>query len=250
MSRTLNVVLALAVLSFGCLVAPTFADDPASSWLSYISYQAEGKVTMVNATWTVPPLPKESFGSNAPGWWFGIQTKDGNGALIQPILAYGYQGPVYTMFNGVFDWTDASWHTSWEKDTVDPGDTLVSSISLVGDREYEMKITSTKSGKTITTPYKLEDGQSEEETVVYFVLEHQPDTCAAYPANGECTFSNVYVEVEGKLVANPTWETHQEQPACDSKAQVVDARTLKITWDASSKTSAINTVAANATKKW
>jgi hypothetical protein len=53
-------------------------------------------------------------GSNAPGWWFGIQTADGDGALIQPILAWGYQGAKYSMFNGVFDWTDASWRTSKE----------------------------------------------------------------------------------------------------------------------------------------
>ena len=32
--------------------------------------------------------------SGAPGWWFGIQNTKGNGALIQPILAWGYMGPV------------------------------------------------------------------------------------------------------------------------------------------------------------
>ena len=52
----------------------------------------EGKVTGVNTTWTVPSRPKRMFGSNAPGWWFGIQTTKGDGALIQPILAWDYQG--------------------------------------------------------------------------------------------------------------------------------------------------------------
>ena len=50
-------------------------------------------------------------GSNAPGWWFGIQTDDGNGALVQPILAWGYEGNVWSIFNGVYDWTDQSWNT-------------------------------------------------------------------------------------------------------------------------------------------
>ena len=52
----------------------------------------EGKVTAVNTTWTVPSRPKRMFGSNAPGWWYGIQTTKGDGALIQPILAWDYQG--------------------------------------------------------------------------------------------------------------------------------------------------------------
>ena len=126
--------------------------------------------------------------------------------------------------------------TRAEKDTVDPGDTLVSSISLVGDREYEMKITSTKSGKTITTPYKLEDGQSEEETVVYFVLEHQPDTCSL-----SCEWRMHIFEClrggRGKARCEPNVEATKSNLHVTQKAQVVDARTLKITWDASSKTS-------------
>jgi hypothetical protein len=30
------------------------------------------------------------------------------GALVQPILAWGYLGAQYTMFNGVFDWTECA----------------------------------------------------------------------------------------------------------------------------------------------
>ena len=71
-----------------------YSDDPADSWLNYAAWAApnEARVTMVNTTWKVPSNPKRTFGSNAPGWWFGIQTTKGDGALIQPILAYGYQG--------------------------------------------------------------------------------------------------------------------------------------------------------------
>lgn len=41
---------------------------------------------MLNTSWTVPNKPEIPFGSNAPGWWFGVQTAEGDGALIQPIL--------------------------------------------------------------------------------------------------------------------------------------------------------------------
>ena len=82
---------------------------------------------MLNTTWKVPSLPSDMNprDSSAPGWWFGIQTAAGDGALIQPILAWGYKGAYYSMFNGVFDWTDVSWRTSPEVFTVQPGDTLV-----------------------------------------------------------------------------------------------------------------------------
>ena len=39
----------------------------------------------------------------------------------------------------------------------------------------------------------------------------------------------VGVEVNGKVVT-PTWEIHQEVPACNSRAEAVDAQTLEFTW--------------------
>lgn len=129
MRATVLVVAVAALMSLGA------ANDPAGSWLSYAQFVASGRITQVNASWTVPANPTRSFGSNAPGWWYGIQTAEGsvcsrgakgeksshpdglpasdsligNGALVQPILAWGYQGDVWSIFNGVFDWTDGSW---------------------------------------------------------------------------------------------------------------------------------------------
>lgn len=201
----------------------TLANDPAGSWLSYARYDApgEGIITALNTTWTVPSMPARSRGSNAPGWWFGVMDKEGDGALVQPILAYGYQGPVYTIFNGVFDWTDGSWHTSDEKLTVQPGDRIVSSVSYNrASNSYTMLIASTQLGKSISTEYSILRKQTSTESSAVFVLEHQPRTCRAYPTSGEFSFENIYVEVDGKHVMNPTWAALQGQPACRSKAQV------------------------------
>ena len=51
------------------------AGDPADSWLSYTAFApgGGGAVTMLNATWKVPAMPTNLAGSNAPGWWFGVQ---------------------------------------------------------------------------------------------------------------------------------------------------------------------------------
>ena len=75
-------------------VVGTFANDPAGSWLSYARYDApnEGVITALNTTWVVPSLPQTSFGSNAPGWWFGVMDKDGDGALNAEELAARGEG--------------------------------------------------------------------------------------------------------------------------------------------------------------
>lgn len=204
---------------------------------------------MVNTTWTVPSDPAVKFGSNAPGWWFGIQTTEGDGALIQPILAYGYQGSVYSIFNGVFDWTDASWHTSREVETVNPGDVITSSIVFEeASNAYTMRI-STPATKEITTTYAIQRRQTAPETTVYFVLEHQPITCAAYPTNGQCQFSQIYIEVEGKPVS-VTWEAKQEKPDCDSKVTVIDSETLLFEWSSKASSANLTAFSEQNPQKW
>ena len=89
------------------LIPHCSAADPSSGWLTYAQWDTGGgRITALNTSWVVPSMPKHALGPSdpgdaAPGWWFGIQTKAGDGALVQPILAFGYQGPFYSMFNGV-----------------------------------------------------------------------------------------------------------------------------------------------------
>jgi hypothetical protein len=113
-----------------------------------------------------------------------------------------------------------------------------------------MFIHSAQTGKSITTDYELESGQSSVESMAYFVLEHQPDSCDAYPADGECTFTDVTVEVEGSVVSSPKWVAKQEQPACDSKATVVDPHTLKFTWNPNSSNSGSGAARDAVPAKW
>merc|ERR1719247_2634170 len=130
-----------ALVALGA-AAPALGNDPAGSWLSFAAYTdpGHGRITALNTSWTVPSNPTSSYGSNAPGWWFGIQTAAGDGALIQPILAYGYQGAEWSIFNACFDWTDQSWRTSEEIYTVQPGDAITSGVTYSGNGEYIMTI--------------------------------------------------------------------------------------------------------------
>merc|ERR550537_1998930 len=137
-------VRALLCASLPALLA---AQDPAGSWLTYAAYTdpGRGKITALNTTWVVPSNPATPYGSNAPGWWFGVQTADGDGALVQPILAYGYEGDFYSIFNGVYDWTDGGWHTS-NSITVQPGDKIISSVTTTDGENYLMEIAHVGSG--------------------------------------------------------------------------------------------------------
>jgi hypothetical protein len=222
------------------------ADDPAGSWLAYSAYTdpQDRPITSLSTWWIVPDLPATSFGSNAPGWWFGVQTAKGDGALIQPILAYGYTGAHFSIFNGVFDWTDQSWHTSREVYTVKPGDNITSSVIFnQPDNSYTMKIASANLGQEISTTYKLLPRQTGTESQAFFVLEHQPSNCKAYPTNGKCTFEDIILEVDNAVVAAPTWSAQTFKPACNSKVAVLDANTIEFTWDPTSADAGNRTLA-------
>lgn len=213
----------------------------ASSWLSYAQYKADGgaRITALNTTWTVPANPAVNFGSNAPGWWFGIQTADGAGALIQPILAWGYQGNEWDIFNGVYDWNKGakSWTTS-DSCTVQPGDLITSSVTLApGTSTYTMAISTEACGE-ITMDKIVDNNSGQNESVAYFVLEHQPLTCKAYPADGSMSFENIYLEVEYEEVT-PAWESEIGQNACNSACVVKDPATLEFTWDTDSTETAV-----------
>lgn len=225
-ARVLTVLGALCALAQGCQ-----ANDPAGSWLNYASWTSSGeaRITALNTTWKVPSNPNSPWGSNAPGWWFGIQTTRGDGALIQPILAWGYQGSQWSIFNGVFDWTDGSWRTSDEVYRVSAGDEITSSVIYKGDRTYTMIIEA--NGRSISTDYTLQQGQHSNETTAYFVLEHQPDSCNAYPSSDSMTFDNIVLEVDGQVVDSPKWAGHAEQPACDSSVKVLSSSQIQFSWN-------------------
>lgn len=50
--------------------------------------------------------------------------------------------------------------------------------------------------------------------------------------------------MEGKAVPSPQWQALQEQPACNSKATIVDPKTIQFTWDTKSEE------AAASSRKW
>ncbi len=83
-------------------------------------------------------------------------------------------------------------------------------------------------------------------TNVYFVLEHQPQTCAQLPPSGSLSYTNIQIEFGGKPVV-PNWSAHVKRPSCSSHVQIVNATTVSIVWDPNG--SIVNGAAVNARKR-
>ena len=116
--------------------------DPSGSWLSYVEYAAGAIITEMNATVVVPADPQE-YGRTS--FWYGLQTAKGNGALIQPILAWGQNGVAngWSIFHEVYDWNTGRDYRSPETLKVYAGDVLTQSVRYRPENNsYDMFISS------------------------------------------------------------------------------------------------------------
>jgi len=216
-------------LTLAC-AAVASAADPSEGWLSYAVYNAPKPtdvVTRLAGTMVVPPEPENKFGE--PAFWFGVQTAKGDGALIQPIMAK-WLGNSWYMFQEIFDWTDERDEQS-RAIKVKPGETIRAEVAFIEkSRSYSMNMSSS-SGLVSNYQYALLPGQSETESVGYFVLEHQVESCRGLPSSGSVRWTNVIVEVNGEKVDDADWVAKEERPVCGSKAVVVNSTTIDIVWE-------------------
>ena len=148
--------------------------------------------------------------------------------LIQPILAYGDGVPEYQIFTGYYNWHTGDWVQS-SVENVKPGQVVFGSIQWSAkDSSYSQSIW-VAGGRPITTKVGAKNTDGETFTDAYFVVEHQPNSCSEYPANGGVVFSNIDIAWEDGHA--PVWTTAQFKPACNSQCVVKNATTLQFTWD-------------------
>jgi len=234
-----RIIALFVVLS---LVAGALGQDPADSWLAYTVDKGDGALlTYINATWVVPSNPTSLVEGNAPGWWFGIEPVPADD-LIQPILAWGYTGVEYSIFNGYFQWDDGYWWSS-DTGTVKPGQTIFGEVRYnKANGSYDMLISCKETGFSVSSNIAIEQGKTY--TDAYFVVEHQPNSCDEYPSNGQIVFTNINVE-RNYVPVTPNWQAFQYQPACDSTATVVSSTSVKFTWSASANASNTTQIITN-----
>jgi len=204
--------------------------DPADSWLAYTKAPGNGgKVTGVNASWIVPSNPSNQNGGNAPGWWFGIEPEPAC-FLIQPILAWGYTAEGFSIFNGYYEWDDSDWWSS-EAGTVNPGNHINAWLEyLEHNNSYNMWIGCEETGFGILSNIGVVENQTYTDT--YFVVEHQPQSCNQLPSNGQITFTNIQISIEGKPIT-PQWKGYTWQDDCNCEPKILSSSSVQFTWETS-----------------
>ena len=115
---------------------------------------------------------------------------------------------------------------------VSPGDVIVSSMTFdAAQNAYALQIENkNQTGSRITSirPVKYREVYTD----AYFVVEHQPNSCGEYPADGGIIFTDIAIAY-GRNVSTPIWEAHTFQPACNSQAHVLSPSSVSFTWDTS-----------------
>ena len=126
-----------------------------------------------------------------------------------------------------YDWHDGNWIQS-KTATVKPGDSITGTVTWDAATETYSQSIALSGRAPITTKVTKAQEHGETFTDVYFVVEHQPNTCSEYPSNGNIVFTNI--EIAWESGAAPVWDVKQFQPACNSQGKVLNASALEFTW--------------------
>lgn len=241
-----RLLLLLVVLAVSTDVAFSYG-DPSHGWLSYAKYKTPKStdiITRLKATMVTPNNPASPGGR--PAFWFGLQTAEGNGALVQPILAKWRRAKKgWFMFQEVFDWSmfkkeddnpyfRHKWRGLYNKQThhiqIFPGDIVTAEVWYVKSTN-SYKMTMSSSGTTEKSNYVYQLPHAETLSQAYFVLEHQPANCNEYPDPGKISFTDIEMDINGQPIEDPLklFVAEDKKPACGSKAIVEDDR-VTITW--------------------
>ena len=154
------------------------------------------------------------------------QTRPPSPALARVFFCSGDGVPEYQIFTGFYDWHDSQWQQS-KVQNVKPGTVVQGAIWLDAEGLYKQSI-AVQGGRPIVTSVTAAQMHGEVFTDVYFVVEHQPNSCSEYPADGGIVFEDIAIAWESG--AKPVWSVKQFKPACNSQGKVLNASSLQFTW--------------------
>jgi len=219
-------VLAIALALFLPSVA---AQDPAPGWMAYaVGSLPEGvdRITKLTMKWKVGEEPSHSRAFFSP--WFGMDPSD-NLNLIQPVNPW--LGSQWAMYTEYFQWSPEH-NSNSRQQSVEAGQTLAG--SLVYDEStdsYELSQTVVETGVSSSQTVKCQSGKKY--TVPYVVYE-KTFPCQYYPPDEKVTFTDIYVECDGKDCTDDVkWEPMVKDANCNMQANIEDSKTISITWDTS-----------------
>jgi hypothetical protein len=103
------------------------------------------------------------------------------------------------------------------------------------DSTYTMgqSVVGGSAGQTVTVDLPIQTnsyGVPKNYTIVYLVMEKVWD-CDQYSTDGQVTFYDIAVEIDGKPIENPKWITSYVEDNCNNRAKVLNSSAIQITWD-------------------
>ena len=206
--------------------------------------EAGRRITFAEMYWKNCNNPKRGGAFFSP--WFGIETTD-NLNLIQPVNPW--VGNSWEIYNEYFQWSPTNNKNS-ASHTVQPGDVLYGSVTFdEKTNSYDVFHKDLTDGWSVHTNIPVQraasavnddggrrlwspsphKGAYKNYTIVYVVFEKVAQ-CDQYPPDDEVTFYNITVERDGVPVET-AWSTDFVDDNCDNRAHIVDANTVKFTWD-------------------
>jgi hypothetical protein len=225
----------LKLISLVIAVGVVLAQDPAPGWLGYATATCPPgtRVTKYSANWAVGGMAQPSSAFYSP--WIGIDTTD-NLNLLQPVNPWF--GSSWYLYTEYYQWNPTNNQDSSQQST-NSGDILLGSITYLGNQQYQLVQNDTTAGVTSSMQVKVQKsnsgmGPGYKNYSVFYVVYEKVARCRDYPPEGIVTFSNIYCECDGVQIT-PSWTTSYVEDVCNNRANVVNASTITITWDTSSK---------------
>ena len=150
-------------------------------------------------------------------------------APLQPVNPW--LGSSWAAYIEYFQWSPEN-NINSNQGTVRPGDILYGNVSLSADGKSYDSYHSSSNGWSVRMNVPIQKkngGQLKDYTILYVVFE-KPANCNQYPPEGVVTFTDIRIEWEGKQ-ETPVWTTGIVDDVCNNRAAIVNASTVKITWD-------------------
>ena len=176
------------------------------------------------------------FGTPVDGafWspWLGIESSDQLN-LLQPVNPW--MGSSWGAYVEYYQWQPTHNFDS-NMFAVKAGDVMHgTAVYNAKDSTYTMgqSVVGGSAGQTVTVDLPIQTnsyGVPKNYTIVYLVMEKVWD-CDQYSTDGQVTFYDIAVEIDGKPIENPKWITSYVEDNCNNRAKVLNSSAIQITWD-------------------
>jgi len=185
-------------------------------------------VTAMNASWTVPSLPKSNDGQ-VVYFWPGFKSTAPTMGLpvLQPVLQYGQHGASWQL-QSWFVWGNNGISVTGPAISCNPGDKIESHMSYDSlNKIWTVYGVNLRTGQSSNLQINRSRACNCDYKWAMLVLETimTQGACRDYPASPTLTFTDVSVDGE-----YPEWTTRVQMKDCKQAIKVTSKDTVELSW--------------------